>query len=112
MIDHYNFGEIIIDGKTYTSDVIIYPNRVDSTWWRKEGHKLQTEDITEIVNEKPEVLVVGTGRFGMMRVMPEVENLLKSLGIQLVAEKTETACREYNRLKGSRKVVAALHLTC
>ncbi len=112
MIDSYSFGEIIVDGKTYTSDVIIYPSRVDSTWWRKEGHRLQTEDVKEIIAEKPEVLVVGTGRSGMMRVAPEVEKLLKSLNIQLVVENTERACQEYNRLKDSRKVVAALHLTC
>lgn len=112
MIDSYSFGEIIIDGRTYTSDVIIYPGRVDSTWWRKEGHRLQTEDVTEIIAEKPEVLVVGTGRFGMMRVAPEVEKLLKSLDIQLVVENTERACQEYNRLKDCRKVVAGLHLTC
>lgn len=31
-IDHYSFGKIIINGKTYPSDVIIYPDSVDSSW--------------------------------------------------------------------------------
>jgi len=40
MIESYKFGEILIDGVTYTSDVIIYPDSVDFKWWRKEGHLL------------------------------------------------------------------------
>ena len=32
MIESYKFGEIVIDGTTYTSDVIIYPDNVDDKW--------------------------------------------------------------------------------
>jgi hypothetical protein len=38
MIDKYSFGSITIDGRTYDTDVIIYPERIDDRWWRKEGH--------------------------------------------------------------------------
>jgi len=30
-IDSYSFGRIVIDGQVYTSDVIIYPDRVDAS---------------------------------------------------------------------------------
>ena len=60
MIDSYGFGEIVVDGQRYTSDVIIYPDRVDSSWWRKEGHRLSIEDLEDIVKAKPETLIVGT----------------------------------------------------
>jgi hypothetical protein len=40
MIESYKFGEIIITGKKYDSDLIIYPDHIDSSWWRKEGHLL------------------------------------------------------------------------
>ena len=43
-IDSYSFGRIVINGKTYTSDVIIFPDKVDASWWRKEGHLLQLAD--------------------------------------------------------------------
>jgi len=33
-ITRYRFGEIEIDGRTYTADVIITPERVVDTWWR------------------------------------------------------------------------------
>jgi len=29
-IESYGFGEIVIDGRRYSSDVIVYPERVDS----------------------------------------------------------------------------------
>jgi hypothetical protein len=112
MIDGYKFGEIIIDGKKYTSDIIIFPDRVNSSWWRKDGHKLQTDDIQEILDAKPETLIVGTGKFGMMKLMQNMCELMKSLKIEIVALKTEEACKEYNLLKDLRRVVAALHLTC
>jgi len=60
MIDSYGFGHITINGKRYTNDVIVFSDRVKDNWWRKEGHQLQMEDIEAVVNEKPEVLVVGS----------------------------------------------------
>ena len=113
MIESYSFGSVEIDGRTYTSDVIIYGGRVDSAWWRKEGHSLALEDIREVIDEKPEVLVVGTGASGVMRVLPETAKLLKERGIRLVADRTAQACTEYNKMVSEGKsVVAALHLTC
>ena len=112
MIESYNFGQIVIDGKKYTKDVIIFPDRVKGSWSRKEGHRLSTEDIQEILKEKPEILVVGTGYAGLMKIAPETRERLQSEGIQLIAENTRKACKAYNQLSKSKKVVAAFHLTC
>jgi len=111
-IEKYDFGELLVDGVTYHSDVIIYPDRVDSSWWRKEGHQLQPADLQGVLAAAPEVLVVGTGYSGCMQVLRETEELLKRAGIELVAVPTEQACQRYNALRGKRRVVAALHLTC
>ncbi|MFQ5892629.1 MAG: Mth938-like domain-containing protein [Candidatus Methanofastidiosia archaeon] len=112
MIQNYSFGSIVIDGKTYTSDVIIYPKKVDSGWWRKEGHLLQISDLSKVIESEPEILIVGTGNSGLMKISPEVKNLCKTHGIQLISEETSKACMTYNRLKDENKVVACLHLTC
>ncbi len=53
MIESYSFGQIIIDGKKYNSDLIIYKNDINSNWWRKEGHNLYIEDVQDIINKKP-----------------------------------------------------------
>lgn len=112
MIDSYDFGRIVIDGKRYNSDLIVFPEKVRDGWWRKEGHRLQIEDLKDVLEAKPEVLVVGTGYSGMMTVPPETRRYVESKGIQLIAQKTAEACKTFNRLVKSRKVVAALHLTC
>lgn len=111
-IDYYSFGRITIDGKDYSSDVIIYPDRVNSSWWRKEGHRLDIEDLKDILESKPEILIVGTGAYGTMVVPGETEEFLKRKGIKLIADNTKSACETFNSLSGSGKVVAALHLTC
>ena len=112
MIDSYRFGEIVIDGQRYTSDVIIYPDRVDASWWRKEGHRLSIEDVGDVIQAQPEMLIVGTGDAGVMSVPAETREYVEGRGITLIAERTGEACQTFNRLSGSARVIAALHLTC
>jgi len=106
---------IIIKGKRYTSDVIIFPDRVLANWWRSEGHRLYVDDLKEVLNAEPqpEVLVVGTGYSGLMKVSHEVEEVLRSSGIKVIGQPTKRACRTFNELlKSGRRAVAAFHLTC
>lgn len=112
MVDSYQFGVIVVNGRRYTSDVIIYPNRVDDSWWRREGHSLSPRDLGEIVREKPEILVIGTGNSGLMKVSPSTRRWIEEKGIKLKAEPTQTAYQTYNQLQKAHKVIAALHLTC
>ena len=112
IVDSYQFGLIVISGKRYSSDVIIFPDRVRDGWWRKRGHQLCLDDIAEVMTENPEVLIVGTGASGLVRVLPEVKQSLEAQGIKLIAEPTSEACQIYNQLCHSQKVVAVLHLTC
>jgi hypothetical protein len=111
-IEHYSFGRITIDGKTYTSDVIIYPGRVDSSWWRKEGHYLQVVDLVDVINAKPEVLIIGTGYSGVMVVPKETISHLESKGIEVHVARSEKAVEMFNKLQKEKIVIAALHLTC
>ena len=111
-IDSYTFGEVVINGRKYTSDVIIFPNRVKSGWGKKRGHQVSPEDIEEVIKEKPEVLVVGKGDSGLMEVLPQTKRYLEEQGIELIALTTSEACEIYNQLCATQKVVAALHLTC
>ena len=111
-IDSYQFGLIVINGKKYTSDVIISPDSVKANWWRKSSHDLRVEDIAEVITENPEVLIVGTGDSGLMKVLPEVPQAIESQGIKLIIEVTDKACHIYNQLCRSQRAVAALHITC
>ncbi len=112
-IKSYEFGRIEINGTVYTSDVIIYDEHVNSSWWRKEGHYLQIEDIEEILKVKPGVIIIGTGKFDTMKVSSNVIKELESRGIEFMYANTDKACKRHNEISGSgKKVVTALHLTC
>jgi len=112
-IKSYEFGRIAIDDKVYTSDVIVYEDHVNCSWWRKEGHYLQTEDIEEMLNVKPGVIVIGTGKFDTMKVSNDVIKELESRSIEFIYANTDQACCRHNEISGSgKKVVTALHLTC
>ncbi len=113
MIESYSFGRIVVDGKEYTTDLIIFPDRVKDKWWRKEGHRLHIEDIEEVAEERPDVLVVGTGYSGLMRVPAETKRRIEEMGIELIIQPTKQAYKTYNKLiKSGKEAVAALHLTC
>jgi len=113
LIEDYAFGRITIDGRRYGSDVIIYPDRVEDTWWRREGHRLQVQDLSDVFAARPEVLVVGQGKPGLMSVPESTREAVAERGIELVVARTPEACRRYNELLlEGRRVVAALHLTC
>lgn len=113
MIDFYDFGTIVINGERYTSDVIIFQDKVKDKWWRSEGHRVAVEDLKEALEAKPQIVVVGTGYSGLMKVSNEVKQHLDNQGIQLVIKKTDDAAKIFNKLAESgKKVVAALHLTC
>lgn len=111
-IEHYSFGKIVIDGHAYTSDVVIYPGRVDASWWRKQGHFLQPDDLADIISSKPDILIVGTGFSGMMKVPKETVSFVEAEGIEIRVENTGRAVELYNSAGKDRKTAAALHLTC
>ncbi|HEY87832.1 MAG TPA: hypothetical protein G4O06_07405 [Dehalococcoidia bacterium] len=112
IIDSYRFGLVVISGRKYISDVIIFPDRVRDNWWKKRGHQLCLEDIAEVLTDNIEVLIVGTGESGLMRVLPETKQGIEAQGIKLIVETTDRASQTYNQLCHSQRVVAALHLTC
>lgn len=112
MIESYSFGKIVVDGQKYTNDVKIFPNRVEGNWWRKEGHSLSPEDIEDIIEFGPDVLIVGTGSSGRMTVPSETRDYIESKDIELVVKKSEEASELYNEISEDSDVVAAIHLTC
>jgi len=112
MIEGYSFGLMVIKGQKYTSDLIIFPDKVQDSWWRKSGHKLSLQDLEGILKEEPEILVIGTGFVGLMKVEEEVKNYAREKWIILIIEKTKQAVQKFNELAPSKKTIGAFHLTC
>lgn len=111
-IDDYRFGRIAIDGHTYTNDVIILPDQILPNWWRNEGHELAMEDLQQVLNSEPEMLIIGQGAYSRMKVPVEVREQLQAMGIELRITSTDEACKVYNQERQDSRTIAALHLTC
>lgn len=111
-ITNYSFGRITINSETYTSDVIIYPDHVNSSWWRKEGHLLQVADLKEIISAGVPALIIGTGYYGTMRVPEETLEYLKSKNMEILFDNTQKAVKLFNDIASKKPAIAALHLTC
>jgi hypothetical protein len=113
VIKSYSFGRMTIDGRNYTKDVIIYPDKtVLSPWWRNQGHVLEIEDLRELIASAPEIIICGTGAMGVMRPAPGLKEYLAAQNIEFIAQKSSAAVETYNQMSIDRKVGGCFHLTC
>lgn len=111
MIDSYSFGSITIDGKNYSHDVIVSDEKVIS-WWRATSHEVNINDLELILEQKPKLVIFGSGASGAMKVLPEAEQYLKQRDIKIKTLMTGEATKEFNRQASKPGVVGAFHLTC
>lgn len=113
MIERYAFGSIIIQGKQYTSDLKIIDGQVHPDWWRKSGHTVNVAQIEDILNAKPDYLIIGSGSFGMMKLSDQLKQHLIDCGVNVIEAPISTAIHTFNRMYADGKnVAAAFHLTC
>lgn len=112
IIEKYQFGKIVVSGSVYNTDLIVFPDYVQDKWRRREGHLLKITDLETVINYHPEVLIIGTGMYGLMKIDKNLIEVLKDFNIKrVIIEKTKKACLYYNN-ETLQKKVAALHLTC
>ena len=113
MIESFSFGSIVINGKEYTSDLVIYPDgHVVDLWRRKFGHRLSTDDIDKLIMSGPKVIVAGAGINGLMKPEKQLEKLLNQKGIKFISQPNQEAIKAYNNLLSKNRVGACFHLTC
>ncbi len=113
MIEDISFGNITIDGKTYHSDLIIYPDgRIEDGWRRASGHQLIESDIAALLESEPDILIVGSGVYGAMKPAKALKKKMADRGVEFIAAVNQTAADAFNRMALSRKVGACFHLTC
>lgn len=112
MIDSYQFGKIVIDGQEYSSDVIIHSDGRVEKWWRREGHIVALQDITPLLLDAPEILIIGAGLPGMMSVPGGLITHLQDKGLRVIYDRTDRAVQAYNRIDHAKRIAAAFHITC
>jgi len=110
------FGEIEVDGERYDHDIVIEAGEVKK---RKKGDSKRFRDeyghtplsAVENIPWGGEQLIIGTGVYGKLPIMPAVEAEAKRRGIKLVAIPTEQACQLLGSLN-RKDTFAVLHVTC
>jgi len=118
MIEEYRFGHIKILGKSYSHDVEVRWTGEVLPWWRKEGHVFDLEDVQRALNQKPDLIIFGTGAYGVAKVTERAQKEIRNLGIGLVIDKTKEAVKSFNIIKEKAKegkekrVIGLFHLTC
>ena len=104
---------MIVNGKSYTSDLIIFPDSIETNWRRKKGHSLQLEDLKLVLENNVENLVIGTGKYGLVKVPEDLIMKLSSKNINVIVEKSPDAVIRFNELVEKKaKVAGAFHLNC
>jgi hypothetical protein len=113
MIENYSFGHMVVDGRDYDEDLKVVGDRILDNWWRQKGHRVALDDLKDILSADPDILVIGMGASGNMRVPDDLRSALEEQGIEVIAEPTAEAAKTFDRLRDEGKNVAgAFHLTC
>ncbi|ANF22035.1 Mth938-like domain-containing protein [Thermococcus piezophilus] len=117
MIEIPEFGRIIVDGKEYTYDIVVYPSgrverRKKEISKKKHGtsHKLDPEELREYLTEDFDVLVVGTGLWGMLSILPESRELVKDK--EIIESPTPEVAELFEKLRKEKRALGIFHITC
>ena len=77
MITEFSFGRIVADRQICNNDIKIVQGRLVPDWWRKSGHSVEIEDVQDALDTDPEILVIGKGQPGYMRITDALRHYLK-----------------------------------
>ena len=111
-IESFRFGCFTINKAIYQHDIKIINDKI-KIWNYYVHHTVTCKDLTDILAEKPEVVIIGTGTSGLVNVEEGAKRLVKESNIKILIEKTPEACKYFNILRqNNRKVAAIMHATC
>lgn len=120
MFQENKFGMVKFGGKDYSHDIVIHTddrvekrNKDISRRKYDTSHILSAEEVTDLLDENPEVIIIGRGQSGMLKIGKDTAELLSEKKVKLVDPPTPEAIEEFNKLKNQGKRVAAvIHITC
>ena len=120
-IEETGFGYIVINGKRFDHDVVIRTDgsiearkkELSSRYKRFIGHTpLGPEEAIDLLRDQPEIVIIGTGQYGVLPIHEEAEKILSKSGARIIKLKTPDAIREYNKLSLKHRTTALFHVTC
>ncbi len=110
-IEGTSFGGITVEGKHYSHDVWVLAD--GSIRRRDRNHEFTLNEFDFLLKGKPELVIVGTGQSGCVRVDKEVAELAVKQGVKIIDDITPNALKQYNEAADAgRRVAGAFHVTC
>lgn len=106
LITGYGEGWVEVSAIRYEQSLIVLPNQVVTDWEVQDFDKLTVADFEGIVELKPEVVLLGTGKTHRF-IHPRLTAPLTSIGVSVECMDTTAACRTYNILMAEGRHVAA-----
>lgn len=99
---------IAVNKQKYTQNLIVLADMLIVDWHATDFSSLNAAHFEELINLKPEVVLLGTGATHQF-LHPKIVQNLTANNIPLECMTTAAACRTYNILMSEgRKVAAAL----
>jgi hypothetical protein len=115
-IDELIFGSIVVEGKKYRKDVLIF---ADGAVKKRKGgflmfgsHEIKRRELEELNQGQPEVIIVGTGTDGAAHIAPEAESWAQGKNLSLLVQPSYDAVAKVNELSKRKKIAALIHITC
>lgn len=117
-IDSVGWGNIIVNGQRY-HEVLISGQNVESRDDERLENELGTDhaigdwEIEKLLTGQPEIIIVGTGVAGVLKVSEKVKEKLVAGGAEVKVLLTPQAVSEFNRLvSDGKRVNVLIHTTC
>lgn len=111
------FGSITIDGRVLEHDVVI---RLDGRAEKRKkklskavygtSHVISVEEARHVFEKGAELLILGSGQEGMVRLSEEAADYLRRKKCRVIIAPTPEAVREWNRWEGP--AIGLFHVTC
>jgi hypothetical protein len=116
-IEKFKFGSITIDGKTYTSDVIIRPDGEVKKRKKKlskdvygTSHTISLEEAKHVFKKSAKTLIIGGGQFGRVKLSAEATDYLAKKGCEVTLLPTPKAIQAWNETE--YETIGLFHITC
>ena len=106
LITGYGADYIEINKQRYSQDLIVMADKLILDWQATDFASLAEAHFAQIVDLKPEVVLLGTGEKHQF-LHPKIVQSLTAQGIPLECMTTAAACRTYNFLMSEGRNVAA-----
>ncbi|MFP4000612.1 MAG: MTH938/NDUFAF3 family protein [Thermoplasmata archaeon] len=118
-IEGTEFGEVTVNGEKYDHDIVAFPNEVieRKKWITKDkhgtSHRFTRDEMEEYIegagHEAIDEVIVGTGQYGKLGLLPETREYLEQKDISYKEKKTpELVGRDIDE----SETMTIIHVTC